>query len=63
MATKKSNKLLYYLLGAVGVIIIFAIIGKQAGWIGGAKETEVEFATAKKSGHCRKSKQLRRNSA
>ncbi|MCE2779954.1 MAG: efflux RND transporter periplasmic adaptor subunit [Algoriphagus sp.] len=48
MATKKSNKLLYYLLGAVGVIIIFAIIGKQAGWIGGAKETEVEFATAKK---------------
>jgi len=48
MATKKSNKLLYYLLGAVGVIIIFAIIGKSAGWIGGAKETEVEFATAKK---------------
>jgi HlyD family secretion protein len=48
MATKKSNKLLYYLLGAVGVIIIFAIIGKQAGWIGGANETEVEFATAKK---------------
>ena len=43
MATKKSNKLLYYLLGAVGVIIIFAIIGKSAGWIGGAKETEVEF--------------------
>mgnify|MGYP006194074817 CR=1 FL=1 len=42
MATKKSNKLLYYLLGAVGVIIVFAIIGKSAGWIGGAKETEVE---------------------
>lgn len=49
MATKKSNKLLYYLLGAVGVIIVFAIIGKSAGWIGGAKETEVEFATVKKT--------------
>jgi len=49
MAAKKSNKLLYYLLGAVGFIILFAIIGKSAGWIGGAKETEVEFATVKKT--------------
>ncbi|MBC6366005.1 efflux RND transporter periplasmic adaptor subunit [Algoriphagus sp. AK58] len=49
MATKKSNKLLYYLLGAVGVIIVFAVIGRSAGWIGGAKETEVEFATVKKT--------------
>lgn len=49
MATKKSNKLLYYLLGAVGVIIIFAVIGRSAGWIGGAKETEVEFAKVKKT--------------
>jgi len=49
MATKKSNKLLYYLLGAVGFIIVFAIIGRSAGWIGGAKETEVEFATVKKT--------------
>ena len=49
MANKKSNKLLYYLLGAVGVIIIFAVIGRSAGWIGGAKETEVEFATVKKT--------------
>ncbi|MDX5340453.1 MAG: efflux RND transporter periplasmic adaptor subunit [Cyclobacteriaceae bacterium] len=49
MANKKSNKLLYYLLGAVGVIIIFAVIGRSAGWIGGVKETEVEFATAKKT--------------
>lgn len=49
MATKKSNKLLYYLLGAVGLIIVFAIIGRSAGWIGGAKETEVEFATVKKT--------------
>ena len=49
MANKKSNKLLYYLLGAVGVIIIFAVIGRSAGWIGGAKETEVEFAAVKKT--------------
>lgn len=49
MATKKSNKLIYILLGLIGVIIVFAIIGKSAGWIGGAKETEVEFATVKKT--------------
>lgn len=49
MANKKSNKLLYYLLGAVGLIIVFAIIGRSAGWIGGVPETEVEFATAKKT--------------
>lgn len=49
MATKKSNKVLYYLLGVVGLIIVFAIIGRSAGWIGGAKETEVEFATVKKT--------------
>jgi HlyD family secretion protein len=49
MATKKSNKLLYYLLGAVGLIIIIAVIGRSAGWIGGVKEKEVEFASAKKT--------------
>lgn len=49
MAAKKSNKLLYYLLGAVGLIIVIAIIGRSAGWIGGVKETEVEFTTAKKT--------------
>ncbi|SEF67919.1 efflux RND transporter periplasmic adaptor subunit [Algoriphagus boritolerans] len=49
MATKKPNKLLYYLLGAVGLIILIAVIGRSAGWIGGVKEKEVEFATAKKT--------------
>ncbi len=49
MATKKSNKLLYYLLGAVGLIIVIAVIGRSAGWIGGVKEKEVEFATVKKT--------------
>ena len=49
MAKKKSNKLLYYLLGAVGLIIVFAIIGKSAGWIGGVPEVEVETAEAGKN--------------
>lgn len=49
MATKKSNKLLYYLLGAVGVIIIFAVIARSAGWVGGEKEVEVEFAKVKRA--------------
>lgn len=47
MATKKSNKLLYYLLGAVAVIIVFAVIARSLGWVGGEKEVEVEFAKAK----------------
>jgi HlyD family secretion protein len=47
MATKKSNKLLYILLGSVGIIIVFAIIARSAGWIGGEKEIEVEFAKVK----------------
>ncbi|MBB6325685.1 HlyD family secretion protein [Algoriphagus iocasae] len=49
MANKKSNKLLYYLLGAVGLIIVFAIIGRAAGWVGGAKEIGVEFAKAERT--------------
>lgn len=49
MATKKSNKLLYYLLGAVGVIIVFAVIARSAGWVGGEKEVEVEFANVKRA--------------
>ena len=48
MAKKKSNKLIYILLGVLAVVIIFAIIGRSAGWIGGEKETNVETSTAKK---------------
>ncbi|WP_026953802.1 efflux RND transporter periplasmic adaptor subunit [Algoriphagus vanfongensis] len=47
MANKKSNKLLYYLLGAVGVIIIFAVIGRSMGWIGG--ENVIDIQTTKAS--------------
>lgn len=49
MAKKKSNKLLYYLLGAVGLIIVFAIIGRSAGWIGGVPEVDVETSKAGKN--------------
>ncbi|MFD2203516.1 efflux RND transporter periplasmic adaptor subunit [Shivajiella indica] len=48
MAVKKSNKLIYILLGVLGAIILFAIIGRSAGWIGGEKELAVESSTAKK---------------
>ncbi|UZD23831.1 efflux RND transporter periplasmic adaptor subunit [Algoriphagus halophytocola] len=49
MANKKSNKLLYYLLGGIVVLIIFAVIAKNAGWVGGASETEVEVAKVSKN--------------
>jgi HlyD family secretion protein len=48
MAVKKSNKLIYILLGVLGAIIIFAIIGRSAGWIGGEKELKVESSIVKK---------------
>src|SRR5690606_3318732 len=49
MAKKNSNKLIYILLGVVAFLIVFAVIGKAAGWIGGEKETEVETTTVKRT--------------
>lgn len=49
MAKKKSNRLIYILLGIVGFLIIFALLAKSLGWIGGPDETEVETAEAKKT--------------
>ena len=49
MANKKSNKLLYYLLGAIVILIIFAVIARNAGWVGGVKELEVEVAKVGKT--------------
>ncbi|WP_192350155.1 efflux RND transporter periplasmic adaptor subunit [Algoriphagus sp. Y33] len=49
MANKKSNKLLYYLLGGIVVLIIFAVIARNAGWVGGDKETKVEITEVKKT--------------
>jgi HlyD family secretion protein len=37
---KKSNKVLYILVGLVVVLVVFAIIGKSAGWIGKTKKSK-----------------------
>jgi HlyD family secretion protein len=47
MAKKKSN-LLKWLLITVAVLIVFAIVGKKAGWIGGAEQKEVAVEKAEK---------------
>ncbi len=49
MAKKKSNKLLYILGGIVVLIVIFALVGKSAGWIGKPPAMEVEVGKAKKT--------------
>jgi len=46
---KKSNKLLYIIIGAVAVLILVLIIGRSQGWIGKPKTIEVELAKAKKT--------------
>lgn len=47
--THKSNKLLYWLIAVVVLLIVFIVIGKAAGWIGKPKEIEVELAKAKRT--------------
>jgi HlyD family secretion protein len=45
---KKSNKLVYYLIGGLIAVIILLVVGKSQGWIGKGKELEVELVKAKK---------------
>ncbi len=45
---KKSNKLIYGLIGAVVILIIVILLGKSAGWIGKPKEMEVDYSKAKR---------------
>lgn len=45
---KKSNKVLYILIGSLVVLVLFAIVGKSAGWIGKKKELEVDASKPKK---------------
>lgn len=46
---QKSNKLVYYLIGSLIVIILALVVGKTQGWIGKAKEIEVELAKAQRT--------------
>ncbi|MEQ8534686.1 MAG: efflux RND transporter periplasmic adaptor subunit [Imperialibacter sp.] len=43
---KKSNKLIYILLGVVAVLIVVVLVGKSQGWIGKKQSMEVEFSNA-----------------
>lgn len=45
---KKSNRLMYYLIGGLVVIVALLFAARGMGWIGKSKETEVDFAKAKK---------------
>ena len=45
---QKSNKLIYSLIGALVVVVIFLVVAKSAGWIGKPKELEVELAKVKR---------------
>lgn len=45
---QKSNKLIYWLIGSLLVIIVFLVVAKSAGWIGKPKELEVELAKVKR---------------
>lgn len=43
---KKSNKLLYVLIGVVVFLLVFIVVGRSAGWIGKPKDLEVDLAKA-----------------
>ena len=45
---KKSNKLIYVLVGLVVVLLLIVIVGKSQGWVGKSKEIEVNLSEAKK---------------
>jgi HlyD family secretion protein len=44
---KSSSKLIWFLVGAVVILIVFLMVAKSAGWIGRPPEISVEVATAK----------------
>jgi len=46
---RKSNTLIYILIGSVVLIIIFLLVAKSQGWIGKGKVIEVELAKAKRT--------------
>lgn len=44
---KNSNKVIYWLIGGVVIILILVLVGRAMGWIGKPKELEVEMAKVK----------------
>ncbi|MGD1843320.1 MAG: efflux RND transporter periplasmic adaptor subunit [Thermonemataceae bacterium] len=49
MAKKKSNRIVLYLVGAVVFLIIFAVVVRRLGWIGGKQQPTVEIATVQQA--------------
>jgi len=46
---KSNNKLIYWLIGGLGVLLLFVFIARSQGWIGKPKEIEVELAKTKRA--------------
>jgi len=46
---RKSNKLIYGLIGALVVLLLFVLIGRSQGWIGKPRDIEVELAKTKRA--------------
>lgn len=46
---QRSNKVIYWLIGILSVIVVFLVAAKSAGWIGKPKEIEVELAQVKRT--------------
>jgi HlyD family secretion protein len=49
MAAKKSNKLIYTLIGALVLLLTGALVAKKAGWIGKEEGVEVVLSEAKRT--------------
>ncbi|WP_439481145.1 efflux RND transporter periplasmic adaptor subunit [Cyclobacterium plantarum] len=48
MAKKKANKLIFILLAVVAVLVVFTVVAKNAGWVGGEKPIAVEVGKVSK---------------
>jgi HlyD family secretion protein len=46
--TKKSNNLIYWLIGTAGLLLVILVVGNLTGLIGKPKEIEVELASVKR---------------
>ncbi len=47
--TRKSNRLIYWLIAALLAIVVLLFVAKSAGWIGKPREIEVELAKVKRT--------------